>query len=203
MVRHFPTTLSKLAKGAAAVAAMVALPVSMPLSGYASEDRQLPAPLPVPEDVLRSLQVDEPTAEAVTEMPFAPEALNDLSMEEAVRLSMERNPKLRSSYWTFRSNQDLLGAAYAAWWPQLSFTVGSGLYWYDNYKWSLNQLFRADKSFFWSFIFHLIVYFTVAAGAPTSPPLEHPIQLIRRRTVNPGIQFPNTSSIIEFVAVIV
>ena len=170
MVRHFPTTLSKLAKGAAAVAAMVALPVSMPLSGYASEDRQLPAPLPVPEDVLRSLQVDEPTAEAVTEMPFAPEALNDLSMEEAVRLSMERNPKLRSSYWTFRSNQDLLGAAYAAWWPQLSFTVGSGLYWYDsttsgastNYS-ELTSLFSGLSSFS-----SPSSTSTVAAGAPTS-----------------------------------
>lgn len=132
MVRHYPTTLSVLAKGAAAVAAVCALPVSMPPSAHASEDLQLPVPLPVPEDVLRSLQVEEPTVEAVTEMPLAPEVLNDLSMEEAVRLSMERNPKLRSSYWTFRSNQDLLGAAYAAWWPQLSFTVGSGLYWYDS-----------------------------------------------------------------------
>lgn len=132
MVRHYPTTLSASAKGAAAVVAVFALPVSMPLSGHASEVRQLPAPLPVPEDVLRSFQLDEPSAEVVTEMRPAPDVLSDLSMEEAVRLSIERNPKLRSSYWTFRSKQDLLGAAYSAWWPQLSFTVGSGLYWYDS-----------------------------------------------------------------------
>ena len=132
MVRHFPTTLSGLTKGAAAVAAMVALPVSIPLSGHASEERQLPAPLPVPEEVLRSLQVDEPTAEVVTEIPLAVDGLNDLSMEKAVRLSIERNPKLKSSYWTFRSTQDLMGAAYAAWWPQLSLKVGSGIYKYDS-----------------------------------------------------------------------
>ena len=132
MVRHFPTTLSKLAKGAAAVAAMVALPVSMPLSGYASEDRQLPAPLPVPEDVLRSLQVEEPTVEVVTDVSLEPDELLDLSMQKAVRLSIQRNPKLKSSYWTFRSTQDLMGAAYAAWWPQLSLTVGSGIYKYDS-----------------------------------------------------------------------
>ena len=132
MVRHFPTTLSGLAKGAAAVAAMVAFPVSIPLSGHASEERQLPSPLPVPEEVLRSLQVDEPTDEVVTEIPLAADGLNDLSMEKAVRLSIERNPKLRSSYWTFRSTQDLMGAAYAAWWPQLSLTVGSGIYKYDS-----------------------------------------------------------------------
>ena len=132
MVRHFPTTLSGLAKGAAAVAAMVAFPVSIPLSGHASEERQLPSPLPVPEEVLRSLQVDEPTDEVVTEIPLAADGLNDLSMEKAVRLSIERNPKLRSSYWTFRSTQDLMGATYAAWWPQLSLTVGSGIYKYDS-----------------------------------------------------------------------
>ena len=132
MVRHFPTTLSGLAKGAAAVVAMVALPVSIPPNGHASEERQLPAPLPVPEEVLRSLQVNEPTAEVVTEIPLAADGLNDLSMAKAVRLSIDRNPKLRSSYWTFRSTQDLMGAAYAAWWPQLSLTVGSGIYKYDS-----------------------------------------------------------------------
>ena len=132
MVRHYPTTLSGLAKGAVVVAAMSALPVSMPLSGHASEDRQLPALLPVPEDVLRSLQVEEPTTEVVTEIPLAPDGLSDLSMETAVRLSIQRNPKLRSSYLTFRSTQDLMGAAYAAWWPQLSLTVGSGIYKYDS-----------------------------------------------------------------------
>lgn len=104
----------------------------MPLSGHASEDRQLPALLPVPEDVLRSLQVEEPTTEVVTEIPLAPDGLSDLSMETAVRLSIQRNPKLRSSYLTFRSTQDLMGAAYAAWWPQLSLTVGSGIYKYDS-----------------------------------------------------------------------
>ena len=111
---------------------MVAFPVSIPLSGHASEERQLPSPLPVPEEVLRSLQVDEPTDEVVTEIPLAEEGLHDLSMEKAVRLSIERNPKLRSSYWTFRSTQDLMGATYAAWWPQLSLTVGSGIYKYDS-----------------------------------------------------------------------
>ena len=119
-------------KWAAAGAAVFALPVSMSLSGHASEERQLPLPAPLPEDVLRSLQIDKPTVEVVTEIPLAPDVLTDLSMERAVFLSVQRNPKLKSSYWTFRSNQDLLGAAYAAWWPQLSFTVGSGLYKYDS-----------------------------------------------------------------------
>jgi len=156
-----------MAKGAAAVVAVFALPVSMPLSGHASEERQLPAPLPVPEDVLRSLQVDEPTADVVPEMPLAPDVLSDLSMEDAVRLSIERNPKLRSSYWTFRSKQDLLGAAYAAWWPQLSFTVGSGLYWYDSTTSGASTNYSELTSLF-SSLSSPSSYSTAAAETPTS-----------------------------------
>lgn len=167
MVRHFPTTLSGLTKGAAAVAAMVALPVSTPLSGHASEERQLPAPLPVPEEVLRSLQVDEPTAEVVTEIPLAVDALNDLSMEKAVRLSIERNPKLKSSYWTFRSTQDLMGAAYAAWWPQLSLKVGSGIYKYDSNTSGASTNYSELTSLF-SSLSSPSSYSTAAAGTPTS-----------------------------------
>ena len=167
MVRHFPTTLSGLAKGAAAVAAMVAFPVSIPLSGHASEERQLPSPLPVPEEVLRSLQVDEPTDEVVTEIPLAADGLNDLSMEKAVRLSIERNPKLRSSYWTFRSTQDLMGAAYAAWWPQLSLTVGSGIYKYGSNTSGASTNYSELTSLF-SSLSSPSSYSTPAAGTPTS-----------------------------------
>lgn len=167
MVRHFPTTLSGLAKGAAAVAAMVAFPVSIPPTGYASEERKLPAPLPVPEEVLRSLQVDEPTAEVVTEIPLAADGLNDLSMAKAVRLSIDRNPKLRSSYWTFRSTQDLMGAAYAAWWPQLSFTVGSGIYKYDSNTSGASTNYSELTSLF-SSLSSPSSYSTAAAGTPTS-----------------------------------
>lgn len=167
MVRHFPTTLSGLTKGAAAVAAMVALPVSIPLSGHASEERQLPAPLPVPEEVFRSLQVDEPMAAVVTEIPLAVDGLNDLSMEKAVRLSIERNPKLRSSYWTFRSTQDLMGAAYAAWWPQLSLKVGSGIYKYDSNTSGASTNYSELTSLF-SSLSSPSSYSTAAAGTPTS-----------------------------------
>ena len=167
MVRHFPTTLSGLAKGAAAVVAMVALPVSIPPNGHASEERQLPAPLPVPEEVLRSLQVDEPTAEVVTEIPLAADGLNDLSMEKAVRLSIDRNPKLRSSYWTFRSTQDLMGAAYAAWWPQLSFSVGSGIYKYDSNTSGASTNYSELTSLF-SSLSSPSSYSTAAAGTPAS-----------------------------------
>ena len=146
---------------------MVALPVSIPPNGHASEERQLPAPLPVPEEVLRSLQVDEPTAEVVTEIPLAADGLNDLSMEKAVRLSIDRNPKLRSSYWTFRSTQDLMGAAYAAWWPQLSFTVGSGIYKYDSNTSGASTNYSELTSLF-SSLSSPSSYSTAAAGTPAS-----------------------------------
>jgi len=165
--RHYPTTLSGLAKGAAAVVAVFALPVSMPLSGHASEDRQLPVPLPVPEDVLRSLQVEEPTAEVVTDASLEPDELSDLSMEKAVRLSIQRNPKLKSSYWTFRSTQDLMGAAYAAWWPQLSFTVGSGVYNYDSNTSGASTNYSELTSLF-SSLSSPSSYSTAADGIPTS-----------------------------------
>ena len=146
---------------------MVALPVSIPPNGHASEERQLPAPLPVPEEVLRSLQVNEPTAEVVTEVPLAADGLNDLSMEKAVRLSIDRNPKLRSSYWTFRSTQDLMGAAYAAWWPQLSFTVGSGIYKYDSNTSGASTNYSELTSLF-SSLSSPSSYSTAAAGTPAS-----------------------------------
>ena len=171
MLRHYPTTLSGLAKGAVVVAAMSALPVSIPLSGHASENRQPPSPLPVPEDVLRSLQVEEPTAEVVTEIPLAADGLSDLSMETAVRLSIQRNPKLRSSYWTFRSTQDLMGAAYAAWWPQLSLTVGSGIYKYDSNTSGASTNYSELTSLF-SSLSSTSSYLAAAAGTSTSASSE-------------------------------
>ena len=83
---------------------------------------------PVPEELLRSLSVIAPISELKGSDESQPSGLDNLSMNRAVELSVDRNPKLRSSYLTFRSSQDLLGASYGAWWPTLSFSVGSGIY---------------------------------------------------------------------------
>ena len=113
-------------------ASTAVLPLCLPAQGFTAEAPSLPDPVPVPEAVLKSLQVEVPEPRLSSDTDPAPEALRDLSMEMAVDLSVQRNPKLKSSYWTFRSSQDLQGAAYALWWPQLSLKVGSGVYKYDS-----------------------------------------------------------------------
>ena len=87
---------------------------------------------PVPEELLRSLSVIAPIPELKGSDAPQPSGLDNLSMDRAVELSVQRNPKLRSSYLTFRSSQDLLGASYGAWWPTLSLSVGSGVYNYNS-----------------------------------------------------------------------
>ena len=114
------------------VASTAVLPLCLPAQGFTAEAPSMPDPVPVPEAVLKSLQVEVPEPRLSSDTDPAPEALRDLSMEMAVDLSVQRNPKLKSSYWTFRSSQDLQGAAYALWWPQLSLKVGSGVYKYDS-----------------------------------------------------------------------
>ena len=113
-------------------ASTAVLPLCLPAQGFTAEAPSLPDPVPVPEAVLKSLQVEVPEPRLSSDTDPAPEALRDLSMEMAVDLSVQRNPQLKSSYWTFRSSQDLQGAAYALWWPQLSLKVGSGVYKYDS-----------------------------------------------------------------------
>ena len=98
----------------------------------ANNDPVQDSAIPVPEDVLRSLSVTVPTSSVTSSDLPQPVGLDNLSMARAVELSVERNPKLRSSYLTFRSSQDLLGASYGSWWPTLSLAVGSGVYKYDS-----------------------------------------------------------------------
>lgn len=98
----------------------------------ANNDPVQDSAIPVPEEVLRSLSVTVPTSSVTSSDLPQPVGLDNLSMARAVELSVERNPKLRSSYLTFRSSQDLLGASYGAWWPTLSLAVGSGVYKYDS-----------------------------------------------------------------------
>lgn len=103
-------------------------------SSHASDRIALEGAPPVPEAVLRSLSVKVPFSSRGVNESISPELLRELSMDEAVKLSVTRNPKLKSSYWTFRSSQDLLGASYALWWPTLSLSVGSGVYKYESKK---------------------------------------------------------------------
>jgi len=90
------------------------------------------APSPLPETVLRSLSVEHPASLPSAGQDVDVQQLKQLSMDQAVDLSVQRNPKLKSSYWTFRSSQDLLGGSYSAWWPKVSLNVGSGLYKYKS-----------------------------------------------------------------------
>ncbi len=103
-------------------------------SSLASDRIALAGAPPVPEAVLQSLSVKVPFSSRGVNESINPELLRELSMDEAVELSVIRNPKLKSSYWTFRSSQDLLGASYALWWPTLSLAVGSGVYNYESKK---------------------------------------------------------------------
>ena len=144
------------------MASTAVLPLCLPAQAFTAEAPSLPDPVPVPEAVLKSLQVEVPEPRLSLDTDPAPEALRDLSMEMAVDLSVQRNPKLKSSYWTFRSSQDLLGAAYALWWPQLSFKVGSGVYKYDSTT--------SGASTNYSELTNLFSGLSSALSAPTSAP---------------------------------
>lgn len=125
---------SLVAKGLVAAGCLFAGSCVVGPSSLASDRRALEGAPPVPEAVLKSLTVKAPYSSRGVNESIDSELLRELSMDTAVRLSVERNPKLKSSYWTFRSSQDLLGASYALWWPTVSLSVGSGAYYYDSNK---------------------------------------------------------------------
>lgn len=89
------------------------------------------SPPPLPTTVFETLKVPAPTGSLAPLNDLPPVKLSALSIEQAVQLSVDRNPKLKASYLTFRSSQDLVGAALAAWWPTLDLSVGTGPYKYN------------------------------------------------------------------------
>ena len=89
------------------------------------------SPPPLPSTIFETLRVPAPTGSLAPLNNLPPAKLSGLSIEQAVQLSVDRNPKLKASYLTFRSSQDLVGAAFAAWWPTLDLSVGTGPYKYN------------------------------------------------------------------------
>lgn len=89
------------------------------------------SPPPLPSTVFETLKVPAPTGSLAPLNDLPAVNLTGLSIEQAVQLSVDRNPKLKASYLTFRSSQDLVGAAFAAWWPTLDLSVGTGPYKYN------------------------------------------------------------------------
>jgi outer membrane protein TolC len=58
--------------------------------------------------------------------------LGDLSMQEAVSWSTQRNPVIRAAYQNLVATQNSLGAAYGQWWPVISVSLTGGLYGQDS-----------------------------------------------------------------------
>lgn len=70
-------------------------------------DRPLPAPGALPD---------------VSEQQLAA-----LSLDEAVRISNQRNPVVRQAYEQLLATQNNLGAAYASWWPVINQSLNGGM----------------------------------------------------------------------------